>query len=412
MVVRLDSSQPTFTPLSIDQIPDEFEDKPEPGLPLETLGLLDFPALVFGAASFSYQYNDDNHLASFIPVRTIRLALRYVWSDLAGLTELIFSYGIRSFDTSAYYGPSEVVLGTALKALQQEFPRSSYKLTTKCGRYGSTSADFDYSPATIRASVMRSLTRMHTEYLDAVYLHDVEFVCTPVGPNEPGNNVVALNEKAAIYGLSKGDEGKIWGEGDQRILDAVAELRKMREEGLIKHIGITGYPLPVLLRIALLVRYNPPYKPLDLILSYCHLTLQNNTLEVFGPHFRDRGEVQQVLNASPLSMGLLTPTPPSWHPAPKCVIIAAKQACKLAESWVGALPNLALGYTMRHSFAARMPLAVGYSAPPEVHESVKVWRQMIQAEKGTDDKGRRTKEADIVSVFVDNKVKNYSWACP
>jgi aryl-alcohol dehydrogenase-like predicted oxidoreductase len=81
---------------------------------------------------------------------------------------------------------------------------------------------------------------MHTEYLDAVYLHDVEFVCTPVGPNELGDKIVALNEEMEVYGLAKGDEGKIWGEGDHRILEAVVELRKMQEEGLIRHIGITG----------------------------------------------------------------------------------------------------------------------------------------------------------------------------
>ena len=39
-----------------------------------------------------------------------------------------FSYGITAFDTSAYYGPSEIVLGAALKSLETEFPRSSYKL--------------------------------------------------------------------------------------------------------------------------------------------------------------------------------------------------------------------------------------------------------------------------------------------
>lgn len=38
------------------------------------------------------------------------------------------SYGINAFDTSAYYGPSEIVLGTALKTLAPEFPRASYKL--------------------------------------------------------------------------------------------------------------------------------------------------------------------------------------------------------------------------------------------------------------------------------------------
>jgi hypothetical protein len=40
----------------------------------------------------------------------------------------VLRYGIRAFDTSAYYGPSEIVLGGVLKALKDEFPRESYKL--------------------------------------------------------------------------------------------------------------------------------------------------------------------------------------------------------------------------------------------------------------------------------------------
>lgn len=171
-----------------------------------------------------------------------------------------YSYGIRSFDTSAYYGPSEIILGTALKAIEKEFPRSSYKLacfnlhrltdakltlrsrgqTTKCGRYGYDRANFDYSPVTIRASVTRSLERLHTDYLDAVYLHDVEYVSTPVGPAAPGGNAAALEDVNGVYGLARGDEGKVRGEGDRIILAAVAELWKMKEEGLIRAVGITG----------------------------------------------------------------------------------------------------------------------------------------------------------------------------
>ena len=49
-----------------------------------------------------------------------------------GLTflELVPSvrYGICAFDTSAYYGPSEIVLGNILETLRAEFPRSSYQL--------------------------------------------------------------------------------------------------------------------------------------------------------------------------------------------------------------------------------------------------------------------------------------------
>lgn len=103
-----------------------------------------------------------------------------------------------------------------------------------------TPADFDYSPSTIRKSVQRSLTRLNTSYLDTVYLHDVEFACTQVQHRTTGDHSSALTTESEAYGLAKGQEAKIWGEGDRIFLAAVAELRKMKEEGLIRHIGITG----------------------------------------------------------------------------------------------------------------------------------------------------------------------------
>lgn len=113
---------------------------------------------------------------------------------------------------------------------------------TKCGRYGLDAADFDYSPETIRRSVMRSMERLKTNYLDVVYLHDAEFIASTIRPvHSAGDSSFALTtpgEKA--WGLTPGEEGRIWGEGDQKVLTALAELRKMKEEGLINGIGITG----------------------------------------------------------------------------------------------------------------------------------------------------------------------------
>ena len=111
---------------------------------------------------------------------------------------------------------------------------------TKSGRYGLEREDFDYSPATIRKSVERSLSRLHTSYLDVVYLHDVEFVADEVMPRREGDHRPALDTEAALYGLAPGQEAKVWGEGDQRVLNAYAELQKLQSEGVIKHIGITG----------------------------------------------------------------------------------------------------------------------------------------------------------------------------
>lgn len=111
---------------------------------------------------------------------------------------------------------------------------------TKCGRYGLEKSAFDYSPKSIRRSVERSLKRLNTDYLDVVYLHDVEFIAEEIMPKRSGNHESALGVDAKLYGLAGGEEAKVWGKGDQSILDAYDELRKMQAEGTIRRIGITG----------------------------------------------------------------------------------------------------------------------------------------------------------------------------
>lgn len=74
----------------------------------------------------------------------------------------------------------------------------------------------------------------------ATDLHDVEFNSSLNPP--AGNHVLALSdpEIAKEYGLAPEDEGKIWGEGDQRILNAMDVLRSLKKEGKIKRIGFSG----------------------------------------------------------------------------------------------------------------------------------------------------------------------------
>ncbi|KAG6830629.1 hypothetical protein H0H92_015721 [Tricholoma furcatifolium] len=323
------------------------EDVPVPGTALAILGgPLKLPAIVFGAGTFGNQYNSDAHLASDIPVQT-------------------------AFDTSVYYGPSEVVLGNALQKVKDEFPRSSYQLMTKCGRFGNS--DFDYSPSRIRNSVERSLERLQTSYLDTVYLHDVEFVCTPVAPRLNGSNLSALAEESAAYGLAEGDE---------------------------------GYPLPTLLRLALLILHTPPFKPVDVILSYSHLSLQNGTFLKYVPQLQERAKVGQLLAASPFSMGLLTSSPPPWHPASSDLLAAARQA---SDVWGQGLPNLALGYSIRNTGGRdNIPLVAGFSTPQEVYECIKVWREL----QGGEAEGRRDAESAVQNVFAEAGYLDWSWASP
>ncbi|TDL29804.1 Aldo/keto reductase [Rickenella mellea] len=398
MVMPLNSPQPNITLPPLSQIPDDVDDRPRPGDPLGNVGAFNLPELVFGAATLSNQYNSDGLLTSDIPLRTVRLALRY---------------GMRAFDTSAYYGPSEIVLGAALNAISEEFPRSSYQLMTKCGRYGPLKENFDYSPDTIRKSVERSLERLHTDYLDVVYLHDVEFVAEAILPRPFGHHQTALSSEAEAYGLANGQESKVWGPGDQKIIDAMAELRNLQAEGKIKHVGITGYPLPTLLRISLLILHTPPYEPIDVLLSYSQSNLQNSAFYAYAPVFRQRAKINQLLAASPLNMGLLSPKPPSWHPAPEPLHQAVQAARGKCAEWPGGLVNVALGYSMRRKgdddTIAAIPTVVGFSAPNEVHDSLRAWRE-VRAEKDVDERNRM--ENAVQDIFKDSGFYGWAWASP
>ena len=88
--------------------------------------------------------------------------------------------------------------------------------------------------------MQRSLERLDTTYLDVVYLHDVEMVAEEVVPKRDGDHSTALGEDREAYGLALGQEGKILGEGDRKVLEAYGELKRLKEEGLVKNIGMTG----------------------------------------------------------------------------------------------------------------------------------------------------------------------------
>ncbi|KAF7313526.1 hypothetical protein HMN09_00508600 [Mycena chlorophos] len=371
-------------------LPDE---RPVPGPLVPKLsGPLALPRIVFGGGALSPQYQTDELLKSDSPLRTVQLALRY---------------GINAFDTSAYYGPSEVLLGEALFALKDEFPRSSYQLMTKCGRFETN--EFNYTPSTIRDSVKRSLQRLKTDYLDVVHLHDVEFVCEEVTPRRTGNHTSALGDEKEAYGLGEGEEGKVRGEGDRKILEAFAELRKMQEEGLIRHVGITGFPLYTLLRLALLILHNPPYKPVEVMLSYSNLSLQSSTLLAFAPELLNRAKVGQLLAASPFSMGLLTDAgPPAWHPASPELRAATIKSAMECQARGRLLADLATGYCVRHT-GGSVPLVVGLSKPEEVHECVRVWRE-IEAQEN--DEERVGQEEMVREIFREAGVLDWAWASP
>ncbi|KAG0696719.1 Aldo/keto reductase family-domain-containing protein [Suillus ampliporus] len=385
MVGKFDAPDAHYPLPPLDEIPDDDTDKPKEcklvTLPARHFGSTTtrgvFPAIIFGAASFSHFYNDADHISGVTPLRATRLALRYV------------------------------VLGNALRALEQEFPRDSYTSAAYA-------TEFDYTPESIESSVARSLRRMHTDYLDVVYLHDVEFVADEKLSKREGNHVTALGSEREQYGLDEGQEGEAYTEKDQIILAAVEKLFELRDDRrVIRRVGISGFPLPTLLRLAILVQKRLG-KPLDLIMSYCQLTLQNSTIEQFKPAFESRAGVKQVVSASPLSMGLLRPESPTWHPAQPAIKDATKSAVHICEEWDASgagLPNLALQYAFARSKKVGMPIVVGLSTLEDVHTSAKVWHEVNAQELATKEEWV-TRVKRVQDLFRDAQVLDYSWATP
>ncbi|KAG6026785.1 hypothetical protein E4U41_001169 [Claviceps citrina] len=257
------------------------------------------PPLILGTATFNYQYNSDPSRMPYTDI--VRRALEH---------------DIVAFDTSPYYGPSEVLLGDALRTLTPSQTRDGYFLITKAGRISSN--EFDYSPAWIRYSVCRSLERLSTQYLDLVYTHDVEFV-TPA-----------------------------------EVLEAVRELRRMRDEGFIRHVGISGYPIEVLVSLAEMI-LEQTGEPLDAVMSYSHFCIQNSQLGRADilERLRQAG-VECVLNASILGMGLITTRGAdngpmsSWHPAPPQLREACHDLAEIARRSGERLEEVAIRWALEN----------------------------------------------------------------
>ena len=136
--------------------------------------------------------------------------------DCTASVQRAIESGITFFDTAPHYGKgrAEQRLGNALRS----YPRGSYVLSTKIGRLLTpveyeaddffldadtrVTRTYDYSPRAVRRSFEDSLTRLGLDSIDILFIHD---------PDD--------HEEQAMH-------------------QAFPELAKMREEGLIRAIGI------------------------------------------------------------------------------------------------------------------------------------------------------------------------------
>ena len=213
--------------------------------------------------------------------------------------------GMNFIDVSPYYGhyKAETVLGKALK----DIPRDKYILSTTVGRYGKDGVNtWDYSAQRATESVYESMERLHIDYIDLINVHDIEFA--------------DLN---------------------QIVNETLPALVALREKGVVGHVGITDLQLENLQWVI----DHSPAGTVESVLNFCHHCLNDDKLVDYLDYFEERGI--GVINASPLSMGLLSQRGvPHWHPAPQSLVEACQKAVQhcLAKNYP--IEKLAIQYSV------------------------------------------------------------------
>ena len=235
--------------------------------------------------------------------------------------------GINFIDVSPYYGhlKAEQVLGKALR----EIPRDKYYLSTKVGRYGKDGVNmWDYSAERVTRSVYESMERLGIDYIDLINVHDIEF-------------------QAALPG------------GLQKVVDeTLPALVKLRDEGIVRHVGITDLQ-PENLQWVI---DHSPEGTVESILCFCHYSLNDDMLTDYLDYFEQRGI--GVINASPFSMGLLSSRgAPDWHPAPESLRDACKRAAEYCAAQGYPIEELAIQFAV--SLSPRIATTLFSSASPE-----------------------------------------------
>ena len=212
--------------------------------------------------------------------------------------------GINFIDVSPYYGhyKAETVLGKALK----QIPRNKYYLSTKVGRYGENGVNkWNYSAKYATESVYASMERLNVDYIDLINVHDIEF--------------------ADLH---------------QVVDETLPALVELRDKGIVKHVGITDLQLE---NLQCVVEHSEP-GVVESILNFCHYSLNDEKLSDYFNYFESKNI--GIINASPLSMGLLSQRGvPTWHPAPKALVRACQKAALHCMSKNYPIEKLAIQYS-------------------------------------------------------------------
>jgi len=275
----------------------------------------------------------------------------------AQLLDAAWDAGIRYYDTAPHYGLglSERRLGEMLRRR----PRGEFVVSTKVGRLlvpdpagaarrdddlFEVPADFrrewDFSESGVRRSLEESLVRLGLDSVDVLYLHDVE---------------------------------RSGGEVAETVDRGVAALARLRDEGVVRAIGIGSSDLGAVERA---VRTDA----IDLVMLPGRYTLlEAPAQEVVLPLCLERGV--GIVNVAVFNSGLLATPEPSaashyeYREVPPDKLRRAQDLARACRELGVELPTAALQFSARHP--AVVSVVVGADTPEQIRENAARMREPV-----------------------------------
>ncbi|TDD38415.1 aldo/keto reductase [Nonomuraea terrae] len=277
------------------------------------------------------------NLFDTVPEEQARATLDAAWES-----------GVRLYDTAPHYGLglSERRVGSALAG------RSGYLLSTKVGRLlvptdaGDTPDDdhfavsaglqrvWDFSGDGVRRSLEDSLERLGLPAVHIALIHD------------PDDHV------------------------EQAIAEAYPALAELRDEGVVRAIGVGMNQWEAPLRF---VRETD----IDVVMLAGRYTLLDQSGLPLLDECARRGV--RVLAAGVFNSGILATPEPSgtydYQPAPSPLVERARRIAEVCDRHGVTLPQAAMAFPLRHPAVAT--IVVGARAPEEVTANTALWSRSV-----------------------------------
>ena len=275
------------------------------------------------------------------------------------LLDAAWDAGIRYYDTAPHYGLglSERRLGEML----QRRPREEFVVSTKVGRLLVPDPDsaarrdddifevpadhrrvWDFSEAGLRRSLEDSLGRLGLDHVDVLYLHDVE---------RSGTDVAEVVDSG------------------------VAALARLREEGLVRAIGVGTADLGAVERA---VRTDA----IDLVMLPGRYTLLEAPAKDVVALCQERSV--DIVNVAVFNSGLLATPEPSeashyeYREVPPDKLRRAQELARACRELGVDLPTAALQFSARHP--AVVSVVVGADTPEQIRQNARRMQSPVPEE--------------------------------